>query len=420
LESQADKSSFRSYLFFFAGQQASLLGSSISQFVIVWWITLTTGSPIYLSLAMIAGFAPMIVLTPFAGVVADRVNRKRLIGLADSLQAISTVVLIMLFWSGYASLWAILAVLVFKSVCQAFHMPAVTAIVPLMVPRDKLSRMNGLNYLLNGVMTLIGPIVAALLLTFMTIDQILWVDPATFFIAITPLLFIRIPNARTTQQQQATSFKTDFAEGIRFIKNTRGLVPLIFLATSLNFLFMPFATLLPYYIKFDHLGGAPELALVLATSQAGMLVGGIMMTVLKEFKRKMLMIFVSILISFIGYALIAFTPLSWFWFMAACAFTLDFGVAPANVTIRTIMQVIIPADMQGRVNSVLMSLATAASPLGMILAGALAAYTGTATLFLGCALAGVVTLLVSWTFTDVRHVEQVRKDESADSTTRTY
>jgi len=388
--------------------------------VIIWWITLTTGSPIFLSLAMLAGFAPMIVLTPFAGVIADRVNRKRLIGLADSLQAVSTVILIMLFWSGYASIWAILAVLVFKSVCQAFHMPAATAIVPLMVPRDRLSQMNGLNYLLNGVVTLIGPIVAALLLTFLTIDQILWVDPITFFIAITPLLLIRIPNARTTQQQQATSFMTDFAEGIRFVKTTRGLMPLIFLATALNFLFMPFATLLPYYIKFDHLGGAPELALVLAATQAGMLVGGIVMTVLKEFKRKILMIFVSILISFVGYALIAFTPLSWFWFMAACAFILDFGVAPANVTIRTIMQVIIPADMQGRVNSVLMSLASAASPLGMILAGALATYTGTASLFLGCALAGVMTLLVSWTFTDVRHVEQVRKDESADSTTRIY
>jgi DHA3 family macrolide efflux protein-like MFS transporter len=419
LESQVDKSSFRSYLFFFAGQQASLLGSSISQFVIVWWITLTTGSPIYLSLAMVAGFAPMIVLTPFAGVIADRVNRKRLIGLADFLQAVSTVVLIMFFWSGYTSIWVILAVLVFKSVCQAFHMPAVTAIVPLMVPRDKLSRMNGLNYLLNGVMTMIGPIVAALLLTFLAIDQILWVDPITFLIAVTPLLLIRIPQVRAPEQEK-TSFKTDFAEGIKFIKNKRGLMPLIFLATALNFLFMPFATLLPYYIKFDHLGGAPELALVMATSQAGMFVGGIVMTVLKEFKRKVLMIVLSILVSFVGYALLAFTPLGWFWFMAACAFILDFGVAPANVTIRTIMQVIIPPEMQGRVNSVLMSLASAASPFGMIISGAIAGYTGTANLFLGCALIGVIALVVSWLFTDVRHVEQVRKDESADSTTRIY
>jgi DHA3 family macrolide efflux protein-like MFS transporter len=363
---------------------------------------------------MIAGFAPMIVLTPFAGVVADRVSRKKLIGFADFLQALSTVVLIFLFWSGSVSISYVLAILVFRSACQAFHAPTVTAIVPLMVPRDKLSRMNGLNYLLNGVMTLIGPIVAAFLLTFLAIDQILWVDPATFLVAFIPLILIKIPSIKG-EQQQKSSFKKDFMEGLTFIKSARGLMPLIFLATALNFLFMPFATLLPYYVKFDHQGGAGEFALVVAASQAGMFVGGLMMTILKEVKRKMATIVVSIFVSFIGYALVSFTPLGWFWFMAACAFILDFGVAPANVTIRTILQVIIPAEMQGRVNSVLMALASAASPFGMIISGVIANYTGTASLFLGCAIAGMLVLLMSWFFTDLKHAEQTKETSTASS-----
>jgi DHA3 family macrolide efflux protein-like MFS transporter len=199
LESQADQTTFRSYLGFFSGQQVSLLGSSVVQFAIIWWITIATEEalvPLYLSIALIAGFAPMIVVTPFAGVLVDRLNRKVLIGLVDMLQALATVVLIILFWSGVAAVWFVFGILAFRSVCQAFHSPAVTAIVPLMVPRDKLSRINGLSYLLNGVMTMLGPVVGAVLLVFWTVDWILWVDPVTFMVAVIPLLLIRIPSIR--------------------------------------------------------------------------------------------------------------------------------------------------------------------------------------------------------------------------------
>lgn len=407
LETQADHRSFRSYMSFFAGQQVSLLGSSVAQFVVIWWITIQTQSTWYLALAMIAGFAPMIALTPLAGVYVDRSSRKMVIGVVDFLQALSTVFLILLFWSGIASIWTILLLLAFRSSCQAFHLPAVQAIIPLMVPRDKLSRLNGLNYLLNGVMTFIGPIVAAVLLTFLAIDQILWVDPATFIIALIPLLLMRIPSVKT--EHEKSSFKKAFVEGLSFIRKTRGMMPVIAMATVLNFLIMPLATLLPYYIKYDHLGGAAELAIVMAASQAGMFIGGAVMLALKELKRKMVVILVTLLTSFVGYALVGLTPLGWFWFMATGAFVLDFFVAPTNISFRTILQVAIPAEMQGRVNSVTMALATAASPLGMIVSGALASYTGTANLFLGCAVAGTVVLLLFWFFTDMRYVEEAKQ-----------
>ena len=407
METQADHRSFRNYMSFFAGQQVSLLGSSVAQFVVIWWITIQTQSTWYLALAMIAGFAPMIALTPVAGVYVDRSSRKMVIGVVDFLQALSTVFLILLFWSGIASIWTILLLLAFRSACQAFHLPAVQAIIPLMVPRDKLSRLNGLNYLLNGVMTFIGPIVAAVLLTFLAIDQILWVDPATFIIALIPLLLMRIPSVKT--EHEKSSFKKAFVEGLSFIRKTRGMVPVIAMATVLNFLIMPLATLLPYYIKYDHLGGAAELAIVMAASQAGMFIGGAVMLALKELKRKMVVILVTLLTSFVGYALVGLTPLGWFWFMAVGAFVLDFFVAPTNISFRTILQVAIPAEMQGRVNSVTMALATAASPLGMIVSGALASYTGTANLFLGCAATGTLVLLFFWFFTDMRYVEEAKQ-----------
>lgn len=97
MEARADPLTFRNYLFFFAGQQVSLLGSSVVQFVVIWWITLETQSAAYLSIAALAGLAPMVVLMPLAGVLVDRWSRKLVIVVFDFLQALTTVVLIFLF-----------------------------------------------------------------------------------------------------------------------------------------------------------------------------------------------------------------------------------------------------------------------------------------------------------------------------------
>jgi DHA3 family macrolide efflux protein-like MFS transporter len=172
---------------------------------------------------------------------------------------------------------------------------------------------------------------------------------------------------------------------------------------------MPLTTLLPYFVNYDHHGLAAEFALVTAVTQLGMFGGGVFMIVMKELKRKILMTVVFILICFLGYALTAFTPTGWFWFMSMCLFIMTFTVAPANILLRTIIQTIVPGQMQGRVNSVLMSLSSAASPFGMVISGIIAAYTATANLFLACAIAGTLVLLSAWFFTDMRHVEEIKE-----------
>lgn len=103
----ANSQTFRRYLLFWSGQLISLFGSSVSSFVIIWWITLETGSALYLSLASLLGFAPIIALGPVAGVLADRWNRKTLVAVVDFLQATTTLVLIFLFWSGTNGIWQI-------------------------------------------------------------------------------------------------------------------------------------------------------------------------------------------------------------------------------------------------------------------------------------------------------------------------
>jgi len=275
-----------------------------------------------------------------------------------------------------------------------------------MVPEDKLSRMNGLNYLFTGAINLIGPIIAALLLEFWKIHQILWIDAATFIVALTPLLIIKIPSV--IKKQKESSFKMEFVEGLTYVKNARGLLSLIMTATLVNFLSMPLI-LLPYYVKFDHLGEATDLAFVLAFMQGGILAGGILMSVIKGFKKKAAVSVLSLYVQHLGYVIIALTPTGLFWFMAMGELIYHVTLPIINVSIMTIIQTVVPEEMQGRVTSVLISMATAAVPFGMILSGAIVEFTGTVNLFLGCSGLGILTLTLSWLFTDVRHVERMEK-----------
>jgi DHA3 family macrolide efflux protein-like MFS transporter len=164
-----------------------------------------------LSIAALLGFAPLVFLGPFTGVLGDRLNRKNVIMLADFGQALATIVLIVFFFLNMASIYVALGLLFVRGIFQAFHSPAVQAIVPSMVPKDKLGRVNSIESTLNGVVQLGGPVIGALLLAFARIEQVLWIDPITFAVAITVLIFIKIPSVR--KQVEALSFSKDIREG---------------------------------------------------------------------------------------------------------------------------------------------------------------------------------------------------------------
>ena len=398
----ADSQTFRSYLLFWSGQLVSLFGSSVSSFVIIWWITLETGSTLYLSLSSLIGFAPMIVLAPVTGVLADRWNRKILIAVVDFLQATATMVLIFLFWSGTNGIWQTLALLGLKGIFQAFHTPTVMAIIPTMVPREKLSRMNGVNYVFTSGVNLIGPVTAAVLLSFIPISQILWLDVLTFLIALAPLLAITIPSVVKKEEKQ-TRFRRQFAEGFGFIRRATGLLPLIMVATFINFLLAPLSTLLPYFVKVEHFGIASDLALVMVLFQGGAFAGGILMSVLKISRNKVLLMVSSMYLLFAGYILVSVTPTGLFWFMGLSGLVLSISFPILEVLTMTLLQTVVPVKMQGRVNSVVISLAHAAQPLGIALSG-LASIVRTTDLFLGCSIVGILVVTLSWFFTDMKHV----------------
>lgn len=147
-------------ILFLSGQTITLFGSSIVQYAISWHITLTTQSGIMLTIATLCGFLPQLLISLFAGVWADRYNRKLLILLSDGMIAIFTALLACAFSLGVTDIWLLFVISAIRSVGTGIQTPAVNAFIPDIVPKEHLMRVNGFNSSINSIMMLLSPVVA--------------------------------------------------------------------------------------------------------------------------------------------------------------------------------------------------------------------------------------------------------------------
>ncbi|MFX0163650.1 MAG: MFS transporter, partial [Candidatus Hodarchaeota archaeon] len=402
------ESHFRSFIVFWIGQLVSILGSEIVTFALIWWVTIEKESSVILGLMFFFWFGPLLALTPFAGVYVDRWNRKKIIATVDFFQALVTVVLIYLFMIDIVEIWHILVLFAFRGACDAFHRPAVQAIVPLMVPKDKISRINGVNYLIIGMIFLVGPVIAALLYVRWEIHEILWVDVVTFLIAIVPLLFITIPSIKSEQPEveEKPSFTKEFKEGIGFIKEKKGFFSMIILFTSANFFLVPLTVLLPLLVRKIHGGAELNWAFLLALEQAGAIIGSIFMSVWKGFERRAFAITGSVCFMYLGMMLVALAPEGAYWFMGSGMFLMGFSLPLVNVTVMTALHLVVPPDLQGRVFSMLRLLAVVSIPPATLLAGFFAEIIGIVEILTILALLGLASAVYLWFMTDLQLVDE--------------
>lgn len=232
-----------------------MLGSSISHFVIIWWMTDTTANTMLLSLASFLYFLPMTIVVALSGVVIDKWNRKTIIIVVDSLQAYVMLLVIIIFTFGRANPILIVAIMSLLGIFQGFHIPTVGAIIPTMVPKEKLSRMNGLNFFLRSFIQIIGLVIGAMIFSFMPFNVILWIDPLAFIIAFIHLLAIKISKIKIENIDiKKKSFLEDFKTGFRTLKSIPLLFMMLLISMFVNFLLIPFNILLPYFIRYNHLG----------------------------------------------------------------------------------------------------------------------------------------------------------------------
>jgi DHA3 family macrolide efflux protein-like MFS transporter len=395
-----------------AGQQFSLLGSGIIGFVITWWITIETQSVFYLSLATFLIFLPQVIVTPFAGVLSDRLNRKTIIFTVDSLQAILTFGLFLIFFTGFTHIWMILIIHTLRNTLYAFQVPTFHAILPSMVPKDKISRVNGTNFLFSGLIFMVGPILSALLLELFPITYIFLIDGVTFLIALVPLFLIKIPfNAKETRATEKTSFMREFKDGFIIVKAIPGLLSMIIFAMIFNFIFRPFGVLWPYFINIIHDGSVFHLAFLFGSIQVGNVIGSLITSIKKEWKNKIKINLIGEMVFFTFYLLIILAPYQNFYLMMVGGF-LGAIIFPITVaTYLTILQTVVPSDKIGRVISIDHTVSMAIAPIGALLVGPLADLMGVVNLLLASAIIGIINPIFLWFFTKIRYLDRLIEPE---------
>ena len=407
MEELANNQTFRRYIFLWSAQLFSVMGSAVVNFAITWWITVLTGSATLLSIGIFIYILPMAFLAPVAGVLADRWSRKKIVAIADSLQALSTVWIIVLFIFGAADPIVVMLITGLRGIFQAFHVPTINAITPTMVPKDKLSRMNGFNYLFSSLISIVGPVLGALLYEVFQgdISLILWIDVITFIIALIPLLITKIPVVeRTPIEEKKDSFLFEFKTGIKTIRLIPGLLTLLLLSMLLNFLLMPFNVLLPIYVKVLHEGSAADFAFVMVFFQIGMVLGALLTSIKKEWKRKVFTYFGGLLVICVMLSGYTFAPKGWFLFLAIGNFVVGFLLPIGNTIYMTIIQTTVPNDKMGRVISIDHSISSLIAPIGALISGPLADAIGARIVFFLSSIIGVLATSYTWSRMKARKV----------------
>lgn len=359
----------RNIALFLTSQTVSLFGSSLVQYAVLWYLTLTTKNGGVLTLALIAGFLPQAIVSIFGGVLADRMNRKVLIIIADLSIAAATLILVFAMAAGHSDLWMILLALAVRSAGAGVQTPAVTAVLPQLVPQSRLLRVNGINQSIQSAMMLISPVVAAVLYAALPLSRILMIDVVTAVAGV--LLFALVPVATLAGVRDKDSgYLADLKEGIGYVRGhafVRWLI--VFFAVSATLVAAP-SYLTPLMVARDF--GEEEwklMALEIAFA-VGMLIGGALLAAFgSRFRRIRLMMWSMVAVSLFAVGLGLSPNLVIFLAFMALA---GLSVPGFSTVALTTMQEIVEPEKQGRVFALVTIVNALAMPCGLAVFGPLA------------------------------------------------
>jgi DHA3 family macrolide efflux protein-like MFS transporter len=376
----------RRFFTVWSGQAISILGSQVVSFAIVWYLTKQTGSATVLAIASMFGVLPNVILSPFAGAITDRGNRKNIMIISDVIVGIARLLGFVLFATGAIRIWHIYFMIFIGSAAGSFQHPSLAASTALMVPKKHLSRVAGMNQTLQGALSIAAPPLGALLMSLTTIANIYLLDFITMLLAVLPLFFIPIPQPEGLKDKNGDSIKQSFfkdlKDGFQYILNWKGLTLLLASAMFINFLISPAMSLLPLLVSKHFGGNEIQLALINSMLGIGMLIGGLILSVWGGFKRRILTTFMGLVLCGISFAAIGFIPPTGFT-LAVGIFLISAMMLPLiNGPISAVIQSAVMPEMQGRVISLISTFAGLAMPIGLAVAGPLSDAMGIQTWFI--------------------------------------
>lgn len=361
----------KNIVLFLASQTISLFGSSLVQYAILWHITLNTKSGLMLTISIICGFIPTFFLSPFAGVWADRYDRKNLIIYSDSMIAVTTLILTILFFMGYKAMWLLFWASAMRALGTSIQTPAVNAFIPQFVPGDKLLKVNAVNGTIQSIVMLASPMLSGALLTIASIELIFLVDVITAALAILTLVFfVQVPAHERALIEHTGGYFEDLKAGFRYIVN-HGFVKVFFAFCAVFYIFIsPAAFLTPLQVTRSFGDDVWRLTAIEVAFAAGMMLGGLLLTSWGGFKNKTYTIALASLA--FGLTTVALGIVPMFWLYLVFMMLTGIAVPAFNTPSIALLQQKVEGEYQGRVFGVLGMIHSSVMPLSTLVFGPLA------------------------------------------------
>lgn len=365
----------KTFLIVWLGQFISLFGSSMTGFALSIWAWELTGKATALALVGFFNFGPTVLLSPLAGALVDRWNRKIVMMVSDLAAGLATVVIFILIMLGKLEIWHLYVAGAFSGAFHAFQWPAYSAAITVMIPKEQYARAHGLLSLAESASGIAAPVFAALLLSLVKIQGVLIIDIITFIFAISTLLIVHIPKPKISLEgiKSRGNLLQESFFGFKYILQKPSLLGLQLIFFFSNLVATFGHTVLTPMILARTNNNNLVLGSVRSASGIGGTLGGLLLSIWGGPKKKVNGVFIGmILVSLTGTLLLGLGQNPFVWVLAA--FSGTFFLPIINGSNQAIWQAKVPPDIQGKVFATRRLIAQITAPLAMLIAGPVADY----------------------------------------------
>ena len=361
----------RKTVLFLASQCITLFGSMIVQMSIIWYVTLTTSSGGWVAAFTICSYLPQFLISFFAGVWADRYNRKKLIVLADGVITIATLIMFLvmpMISSDFVLLSALLVISIVRSIGAGVQTPAVNAVIPHLVPAEYLMKYNGINATIQSIVQFIAPAVAGTVLSIGTFRSTLFIDILTALIGIGLLSCVLLPKQEVSNEN--ISVFSEIKAGIHYSFSDKMIGKILIVYGLFILLSVPAGFMSALLVSRVYGDVYWYLTAVELVGFAGMALGGVLMGMWGGFKSRFKTFAFGLLILSIMTIGMGITP--YFVLYLAMMFVYSIALTIIQTATTTIIQENAQESMIGRVFGLMGAMYSGFLPVGMAVFGPLA------------------------------------------------
>ena len=359
----------RNFRLFFGGQSISLIGTWMTRIATAWLVYRLTKSSLLLGTVSFAGQIPTFLLAPFAGVLVDRMDRRKVLIWTQVLAMVQSLALAALTLTKVINIHEVLALSVFQGVINAFDMPGRQAFMVVMVKdRGDLSNAIAINSSMVNLARLVGPSLAGLVIAATNEGWCFLIDGISYIAVILSLLMMQVP--ADAVKRAAASMLDQLKEGWTYVSNFAPIRTILLLFALISLMGMPFVVLMPVFAAQVLHGGAHTLGFLMGALGVGALISALSLVVRKSVRGLLKMIPVAATVFGIGLVGFGFSNLQWLSLLLMLV--IGFGMMQGMTASNTIIQTLVPEDKRGRVMSYYTVAFVGMAPFGSLMAGGLA------------------------------------------------